>query len=196
MLERVHINASEKTLNGSLFVRRLKTRLEAIRTHPPSINQLMFAWLGAFGGIFFVSKTHNTWLAQSDCVLLIGSFGASAVLLYGAPDSPLARTWNLMIGHVLSAIVGVTCYLVFPESPSFAGAFAVATAISVMQLTHSLHPPGGATALIAVIGSAKVHALGYWYAIIPVAAGALALWLIAQFMHWGSSALTQSEKKM
>jgi CBS-domain-containing membrane protein len=164
-------------------MKRLIIRIETIRTQPPSIHQLLFAWLGAFGGIFIVSKTHNTLLAQNDLILLIGSFGASAVLLYGAPHSPLARSWNLIVGHIISALVGVTFYRLLPNSPSLAAALAVATAICAMQLTHSVHPPGGATALIAVIGSAQVHELGYGYVFMPVAVGALALWLFAQLMH-------------
>ena len=175
-------------------MKRMKDRLVAIRTHPPSIGQMMFAWLGSFGGIFMVSKTQHAWLAESDWVLLIGSFGASAVLLYGAPHSPLARTWNLMAGHVLSALVGVTFHRIFPDDPSLAGALAVATAISLMQLTHSIHPPGGATALIAVIGSAKVHQLGHHYALMPVASGAFLLWVFARLMHWATSVLPKSDE--
>jgi CBS-domain-containing membrane protein len=83
-----------------------------------------------------------------------------------------------MGGHFFSALVGVTCYqLVHP--PWLAAALAVSLAIVLMHLLRCLHPPGGATALIAVIGSAKVHALGYLYALVPAALGALIMLLIA-----------------
>ena len=89
--------------------------------------------------------------------MIIGSFGASAVLIYGAIKSPLAQPRNLIGGHILSAVVGVASYQLFHAHLWFASAVAVATAIAVMHATKTLHPPGGATALIAVIGGEKIH---------------------------------------
>ena len=110
---------------------------------------------------------------------LIGSFGASAVLVYGVINSPLAQPRNLVGGHVLSAIIGVTVYRLLPQKLWLAGALAVALAIVGMQITKTLHPPGGATALIAVIGSLQLKALSYWYVLVPVLAGVLLLLLVA-----------------
>ena len=111
--------------------------------------------------------------------LVIGSFGASAVLVYGAVNSPLAQPRNLLGGHILSAIIGVVSFKLFSSNILLCSAIAVATSILIMQITLTLHPPGGATALIAVIGSDKIHELGFWYVLVPVATGAFILLIIA-----------------
>jgi hypothetical protein len=85
--------------------------------------------------------------------------------------SPPAQPRNLVGGHVLSAIVGVAAYQILGQMPWLAAAIAVSTAIALMHLTKTLHPPGGATALIAVIGGDAVHNLGFLYAVIPAAFG-------------------------
>ncbi len=104
---------------------------------------------------------------DGDLVFLIGSFGASAVLIYGAVRSPLAQPRNLVGGHVISAVIGVAAWQMLGSAPWLAAAFAVATAIAAMHATKTLHPPGGATALIAVIGSEKIHSLGFLYVFFP-----------------------------
>jgi CBS-domain-containing membrane protein len=111
--------------------------------------------------------------------MIIGSFGASAVLVYGAIKSPLAQPRNLIGGHVLSGLVGVACYQMFGESLWLAAALAVSFAIVSMLATKTLHPPGGATALIAVIGGPTIHSLGFLYAVIPAGAGAVILLIVA-----------------
>jgi CBS-domain-containing membrane protein len=86
-------------------------------------------------------------------------------------------------GHVISAVIGVACFQLFEPILWLAAAFAVAATIAVMHMTKTLHPPGGATALIAVIGSEKIHALGYLYALVPVGLGALLMLLVALFVN-------------
>ncbi len=115
-----------------------------------------------------------------DSLFLIGSFGASAVLIYGAPQVEYAQPRNLIGGHIISAFIGVTIYKYFPiYDVAILGAMAVSLAIVVMHFSKTLHPPGGATALIAVIGSAQVHSLGYQYVFTPVATGALIMLIVA-----------------
>jgi CBS-domain-containing membrane protein len=109
--------------------------------------------------------------------LLIGSFGASAVLLFGVNDSPLAQPRNLIGGHLVSAIVAVAMVSVF-GSGLIQAAFAVGIAIMLMNLTHTNHPPGGATALIGVQGGA-----GPLFIFVPVMAGALILLAVALFTN-------------
>ncbi|MCH5600185.1 HPP family protein [Niabella ginsengisoli] len=112
-------------------------------------------------------------------MFLIGSFGASSVLIYGNIQSPLAQPRNLIGGHVLCAIIGVTVCKLSPPVIWLSAPLAVALSIIAMQITKTLHPPGGATALIGVIGSEKIKALGYWFVLSPVFSGALILLLIA-----------------
>ena len=122
-------------------------------------------------------------LEGTGMTLVIGSFGASAVLIYGAVESPLAQPPNLLGGHIFSALVGVFAFQLFSEQIWLAAPLAVATAIAMMQFTDTLHPPGGATALIAVIGGDQIHQLGYLYVLFPVATGAMLLLLVALFVN-------------
>lgn len=138
-------------------------------------SEVFWSWIGAFAGIGLVGWLEQISVQGAARALLIGSFGATAVLVYGAVRSPLAQPRNVIGGHVLSALVGVACQQLLHPWPPIAAAAAVATAIALMHLTRTLHPPGGATALIAVIGGPKVHALGFGYALIPVALGAVLL---------------------
>lgn len=148
---------------------------------PPcvSVGEILLSWAGSFLGIAAVALIHFQFLTDMDLAMIIGSFGASAVLIYGAVKSPLAQPRNLVGGHVLSAIIGVAVYKLLPGQPWLASALAVSTAIAVMHATKTLHPPGGATALIAVIGTQKIHALGFLYVLVPVAAGAIVMLLVA-----------------
>ncbi|MBN2715748.1 MAG: HPP family protein [Deltaproteobacteria bacterium] len=145
-----------------------------------SPTALAIGWAGSFIGILILALINSAFLSRTDnLLLLVGSFGASAVLLFGAPAAPLSQPRNLVGGHVISAMVGVTTYLLLGWNIPLAAATAVATAITVMQLTGTLHPPGGATALIAVIGNERVHELGYLYALAPIGLGAMILLVVA-----------------
>lgn len=148
---------------------------------PPRVtfSEVLWSWVGAVVGIALVGLVHARLVDQAGQALLIGSFGATAVLVYGAIRSPLAQPRNVLGGHVFSALIGVCAEQALGQTPWLAAAVAVATAIAVMHLTKTLHPPGGATALIAVIGGESVHSLGYMYALVPAGLGAVILLLVA-----------------
>ncbi|RMF79375.1 MAG: HPP family protein [Nitrospirae bacterium] len=156
-------------------------KMRPTTTCPPrvSLAEIFWSWVGAFLGIAAVAFANYRLLAGTDYVMVIGSFGASAVLIYGAIKSPLAQPRNLVGGHVVSGVIGVACYQLLHPWMWVACAVAVATAIAVMHALRCLHPPGGATALIAVIGSGKIHALGYLYALVPAGLGALVMLFVA-----------------
>ena len=135
--------------------------------------------LGAVVGIGVIAFIHSYLLDKQANVFLIGSFGASSVLVYGAIQSPLAQPRNLVGGHVISAIMGVSVGMVMPDIIWLTAPLAVALSIVSMQVTKTLHPPGGATALIAVMGSEKIESLGYWYVLSPVLTGSLILLIVA-----------------
>ncbi len=146
---------------------------------PVGITEVFWSWLGSVLGIAICGYLSSTYFEPKDSTLLIGSFGASAVLVYAAIKSPLAQPRNLVGGHIISAIVGVLCWKLFGGTIWIASALAVSFAIASMLLTKTLHPPGGATALIAVIGGKKIHDLGFLYAFVPAGMGALLLLIIA-----------------
>lgn len=155
------------------------------RGSPPRVgwSEVGWSWVGGFLGLGAVGWLNAQWFAAADAPLLIGSLGASAVLVYGAPRSPLAQPRNLVGGHMLSALIGVLAWQLLGTIPWLAAAFAVATAIAAMHLTRTLHPPGGATALIAVIGSERIHAAGFWYVLLPATVGPLILLLVAVLVN-------------
>ncbi|MDR6564032.1 MULTISPECIES: HPP family protein [unclassified Arcicella] len=138
-----------------------------------------WSFIGAFIGIGLISFLQTFQLTSDDNIFLIGSFGASSVLIFGAIQSPLAQPRNLIGGHLISAIIGVTIYQLLPNILWLTAPLAVSSAIVMMQITKTLHPPGGATALLAVIGSDKIKSLGYFYVLSPVLSGCLILFLVA-----------------
>lgn len=142
-------------------------------------KEQFWSFLGAFVGIGLIAYIQSHFLTADENVFLVGSFGASSVLIYGAIQSPLSQPRNLIGGHLISAIIGVTTFKLFPELIWLSAPFAVALSIVAMQVTKTLHPPGGATALIAVIGTEKVKSLGYLYVLSPVLSGALILLAVA-----------------
>src|SRR5690606_34440320 len=119
------------------------------------------------------------YLPKLENVLLIGSFGASSVLIFGAIQSPLTQPRSFVGGQIVSGLIGVTVAKLFPELIWIAAPLAVATSIVAMQMTKTLHPPGGATALIAVIGTEKIKSLGYLYILSPVLTGTIILFITA-----------------
>lgn len=152
-----------------------------------------WSFVGAFVGIAAIGLLQGGRFDHLDNVFLIGSFGASAVLVYGATNSPLAQPRNLVGGHLVSALIGVTVHKILPAADMLwvAAALAVASSIVLMQITKTMHPPGGATALIANIGSEKILALGYGYVLSPVLSGVMILFItglivnnIPRNRHW------------
>ncbi len=160
-------------------------KMKGGKKSPPSVplSEIIWSWTGAFCGILSVAYLNFYFFQGSDFVFIVGSFGASAVLIYGAVTSPLAQPRNLIGGHLISAVIGVASYKLFGDIAWFASAFSVATAIAAMHWTKTLHPPGGATALIAVIGSQKIHGLGFYYVLVPIGAGALIMLIIALIVN-------------
>lgn len=155
------------------------------RSHgsPPRVSgyEILWSGIGGFVGLLAVSVCALE-LSGLDRIMVIGSIGASAVLLFGAIRSPLAQPRNLVGGHFLSALTGVSVQAVmhgWPWSGILAPAVAVGMAIALMHLTRTLHPPGGATALVAVIGSDRIHDMGYWFVLFPGLLMPLVLLLVA-----------------
>ncbi|TGE22922.1 HPP family protein [Hymenobacter metallicola] len=138
-----------------------------------------WTFLGSFVGIGLIGLLNSYVLERTDTLWIIGSFGATSVLLYGHINSPLAQPRNLLGGHLIGAFIGVTVQKLVGGELWLAAALAVSLTIVTMQMTKTLHPPGGATALVANIGSAQLKALGYWYMLMPVLAGVLILLTVA-----------------
>jgi CBS-domain-containing membrane protein len=161
-------------------------RMGSKAASPPRKPWTKIAWsgLGAFVGIYLVATLSQLVSNDiTDHLFLIGSFGASAVLLYGAPQAEFSQPRNLVGGHVLSALIGITLYKLFPEPVALVSALAVALSIIAMHATRTLHPPGGATALIATLGTPEISRLGYGYVLMPATLGPLLLLLVALLVN-------------
>ena len=108
----------------------------------------------------------------------IAPMGASSVLLFAVPASPLAQPWNVVIGNIIAGVIGVSCALFIAE-PTLAFSLAVALTIFLMMSTDSLHPPSGAVAITAVMGGESIHQLGYAFVFYPVLLNSILLLIVA-----------------
>ncbi len=132
-----------------------------------TFSERLIACLGAGVGIALTTLA-GTLAPHGTLPAIVAPLGASAVLVFAVPASPLAQPWPVIGGNTISALVGIAVWRLLPD-PAVAAGVAVAAAILVMSLLRCLHPPGGAAALTAVIGGAAVHEAGFGFAL--VAAG-------------------------
>lgn len=138
---------------------------------------------GAFLGILAV-YWGTRWcfphgfLHTAGTFIMVTSMGASAVLLFAVPQGALSQPWSVIGGHLLSALVGVTCQQLVPDQ-TWTPALAVGLAVGAMHYARCIHPPGGATALTAVIGGAEVYKLGYAYLFTPILMNVLLIMAVA-----------------
>lgn len=132
-----------------------------------SVREKLISGLAGLVAIGLVMAASAAFLDPVMLPGVVASMGASAVLLFAVPHGPLSQPWNLVGGHLISGAIGVSVAQLVPDL-IVAASLAVGVSIAVMYLSRCLHPPGGATALFAVVGGAKVQALGFGYLLTPV----------------------------
>lgn len=138
------------------------------------IRSALVAGLAIFLAAWFAQQVIN----GSGLKILLASMGASAVILFAMPHSPVAKPWALIGGHFISSTIGILCAQWI--APTWAAAAsAVGLSIFAMHLARCLHPPGGASALIPVIGGESVKALGFQFLLTPLALNVLVMLLIS-----------------
>lgn len=137
------------------------------------------ACVGALLGIILTSIL-TYWLVGSSNALplLMAPIGASAVLLFAIPASPLAQPWSILGGNLIAATVGVTTAILINDVV-VAAAVALSVSIALMFTLRCLHPPSGAVALSAVLGDSAIHGLGYYFVVFPVGINSLLLLVVA-----------------
>ncbi len=138
-------------------------------------------FISAIGGcisIFLILFVTSLSIPIGSSGLIVASMGASAVLLFAVPHGPLSQPWPLLGGHIISAIIGVSCYILIPNL-FIAASLAVGISIGAMYYCRCIHPPGGATALSAVVGGAEIHLLGYEYVLTPVLINVIIIIIVA-----------------
>ncbi len=149
-----------------------------IGTAPVSHTERLISAAGGFAGILAIFLVSNLFLPIGSAAMIVASMGASAVLLFAVPHGPLSQPWSVFAGHMVSAVIGVSCAILIPDL-FIAAAVAVGLAIGVMHYIRAIHPPGGATALTAVAGGAEVHALGYQFVLTPILLNVIVILVIA-----------------
>ena len=148
-----------------------------------NLSDRVIACLGAAIGIAATIFVCAFWPSDLvDLPVIVAPLGASAVLVFAVPASPLAQPWPVVGGNVISSLVGVAVFKLVPDV-MIASGVAVGLAILVMSLLRCLHPPGGAAALTAVIGSNGIHAAGFGFAFVPVGINSIALVLLGIAYH-------------
>lgn len=143
-----------------------------------SHREKIISTVGGFLSILCTVYICSLFVGVEGAVYIIPSMGASAVLLFAVPHSPLGQPWNVFGGHLISAAIGVTCAQLIPID-IVAAAASVGLAIGAMYYARCIHPPGGATALAAVIGGSQIHALGFQYMLTPVLINTVTILLVA-----------------
>ncbi len=148
-----------------------------------SFGDRLAACAGAAVGIALTALVTAMAVGHTSAwIFLVAPMGASAVLIFAVPASPLAQPWSVIGGNVVSALVGVAVAALVP-SPAIASGLALGGAILAMSLLRCLHPPGGAAALTAVIGGPAVAAAGWMFPIVPVGINAVILTVTGVLFH-------------
>ncbi len=150
------------------------------------LRRIVTSGVTSFIGVSAVAVPMHLGVRPEDMFLLIGPLGASAALVFGAPEAPFAQPRNVVFGQMICAATGVAWYKlghllsldVWLTAPC-----AVSTAIMAMLATGTMHPPGGGTALLAVIGGASVHDLGWLFAVAPCGTSASVLVITGVVTH-------------
>lgn len=145
-------------------------------------RERIISGLGGVLAIFLTAWIASHALGPVVMPFMIASMGASTVLLLGAPHSPFSQPWSFVGGHLVSALIGVFCATEVPNFHMAAG-LAVGLSITAMYYLRCLHPPGGATALLAVIGDQAIHGMGYGFVLMPVLANVGVLLLAALLIN-------------
>ena len=145
------------------------------------LKERLLSGFGALCGLA-ISSLISWYVLGGMNAWYIAPMGASSVLLFAVPNSPLAQPWNVVVGNTLAGIIGVACTQYLPDLTS-AFSVAVGFAIFMMMTTDSLHPPSGAVAITAVLGGEAVHRLGFHFVLYPVLLNSILLLLFAVFFN-------------
>lgn len=147
-----------------------------------NFRERSIACLGALIGVGLAGAISGWAAGDQQWPLLVAPLGASAVLLFAVPASPLAQPWSIIGGNTISALVGIAIAHVVPDK-AFAAALAVASAIAVMSALRCLHPPGGAASLLGVLGGPAAASWSFGFALMPVALNSVLLVILGLVFH-------------
>ncbi len=157
--------------------------LLGIEQAPVSHTERLVSAIGGFIAILLIILISQWMLGTIGSAVIIASMGASAVLLFAVPHGPLSQPWPLIGGHIISAVIGISCAKIITNDV-VAASLAVGIAIGTMYYLKCIHPPGGATALSAVIGGSTTDQLGYQFVITPVLLNVIVILVVAVLFNY------------
>lgn len=156
-----------------IYFKKFKGQDKRIPGRSSNLVDTVIMLLGTFLGISLLSILAFIYKMP----LLAAPFGASAVLVYGAPNNNFSQPRNVILGHTYSAIIGVVVFKLFGLC-WWSTTIGISVALLVMLVTKTTHPPGGATALLAILGGA-----GPMYILTPILLGSVAIVLIGVLVN-------------
>ena len=148
-----------------------------------SFKEKLISAVGSALAIYCVFWCTLSFLPSGAAIGVVASMGATAVLLFAVPHGQLSQPWPLIGGHLVSALIGVSCARLI-ANPVLATALAVGASIGVMHQLKCIHPPGGATAFTAVMGGQAIGDLGYLYVLYPVGLNAVVMLVLAVLINF------------
>lgn len=152
-----------------------------------SHSEKYLSTIGAFIGMAGCYAITQYFVSPESSHLFMASMAASAVLLFAVPHGALSQPWPLIMGHTVSAIIGIYCYQSF-DNTLFSTSLAVSLSVLIMYYLRCLHPPGAATAFFIVTSDAEVHTLGFDFIWLIIGANIFCLLIVAivfnGFFHW------------
>jgi CBS-domain-containing membrane protein len=165
----------------------------------PPLSEIGWAFVGSFIGVGLLAVIHYFAFGihdERDLRMLIGAFGATAVLVYGVPSAPLAQPRNCVLGHLVSAFIGVSVRELLVRLPEreyelswLAATLSVSLSLCTMMALNITHPPGSATALIATMlrADSDLRQWGWLYLLVPALSGAVIMTAVALVVNNCSS---------
>lgn len=159
--------------------------------HSLSTRNILLSAMCALITIGLVGVISQHTLSSYNVTFMTASMGASAVLLFVTPASPLSHPWSFVVGHMVSAFIGISCVKLIPDL-NMAGAITVFGSILAMYYTRSLHPPGGAAALLTVYGGESIHTMGYQFLLSPLLLN-LTIMVICTMVYWKIANIRQRQ---
>lgn len=135
--------------------------------------------IGSMLGLLVTGFATHWLFGPAPLTLLLAPMGASAVLMFGIPSSPLAQPWSILGGNLFAGLIGVFVYSIWPSQPLIAAPVALAATLCLTTLLRCVHPPAGAVALTAVLGGPQIHELGYWFIVNPLMVNSALLLMMA-----------------
>lgn len=153
------------------------------RAHARKVCRDGVSTMVCMSGLIMLCSVLGLFDEELSMAWALGSFGASMTLILACPGSPLGSARHAVIGNTVSALIGCVCHALWPDCTWWAALCAVTLAITFMSASHTLHPPGGASALLAIFGGESIQALGWLYPLCPVLLGTLWILWVRKVFH-------------